>query len=552
MATSTVEFNGRSMVVNVESITPRQLSKLLKVPNLENQMLQDKDGNFYEMIDNKFDPGLKAGTIYKINFQSSEHEDYSFNSSAPIPPARNTSQNAHSLENDVSNAQPTPEPQSFYQKQKPSEPQTFEDPKEKFYSNNKIALPDNTAFVKSGKLFFGNIVNGCAAVEELVLLSASAPDVNLVNKRSLRVSIVEAVQTFGKSYSTAVKTIEEVKLRFNEIPTRIRQGLETFAAQVNSQQNLETLQNSIRACIEVLEKNMNLFEPSQSNFIELEQSIKWAQKEEEKEIELQCKTKADKEREMAQIEKFIYQKENDIKSMESVILSLTAEIEGHKRAAEKNKSRFMGRFTGSGATGDQNNELQDLKQQQSSAQKNKHQLENEVDDLKMKQIEVKNKIKNCKVKSSANWTSINDSLNKIISQDTEQTWMSIIDIVKAVESDVNEMQKHAMGNSADNENLINAALRVSINSWIICQCCDIYTDILRSHVIPLFSKVTSNFGLRLEEAQSKLSSEKTNVQNVKKEVEKLADTRLLEAIKNSAKVAADTDTTFRAIFSTTI
>jgi hypothetical protein len=296
---------------------------------------------------------------------------------------------------------------------------------------------------------------------------------------------------------------------------------------------------------------MNLFEPPRSNFIELEQSIKWAQKEEEKEIELQCKTKADKEREMAQIEKSIYQKENDIKSMESVIQSLTVEIESHKRAAEKNKSGFMGRLTGSGATGNQNNELQDLKQQQSSAQKNKHQLENEVDDLKMKQIEVKNKIKYCKVKSSTNWTSINDSLNKIISQDTEQTWMSIIDIVKAVESDVSEMQKHAMKNPADNDNLINAALHVSTNSWIICQCCDIYTDILRSQVIPLFSKVTSNFGLRLEEAQSKLSNEKTNVQNVKKEVEKLADTRLLEAIKNSAKVAADTENTFRAIFSTT-
>uniref|UniRef100_A0A914PIY0 Uncharacterized protein n=1 Tax=Panagrolaimus davidi TaxID=227884 RepID=A0A914PIY0_9BILA len=125
---------------------------------------------------------------------------------------------------------PAPEPQNVYHKQKPSEPQTFEEPKGKLYSNNKIALPDSTAFLKSGKLFFGNVVNGCAAVEELILLSASAPDVKLVNNRSLRVSIVEAVQTFGKSYSTAVKTIEEVKLRFNEIPTRIRQGLETFAA----------------------------------------------------------------------------------------------------------------------------------------------------------------------------------------------------------------------------------------------------------------------------------------------------------------------------------
>jgi hypothetical protein len=536
---SIVEFNGNSTEVNVKTITPKVLCRVLKIQNIKNYMLCDEDQNRHEIEDDKFIPELQPQRKYF--FEKVEDSD------CDQELQKQDEKKNPTFENQINNQEKQQEDNSKFQQQ-------YEHPKmhEKSQSNlnQAAALRDNKAYLESGKIFFENITNGCIAVEEFVLLTASAPDLKLSDNRSLRVSILDAVKVLGKSYSEAGNAVNKAKLIFAGIPTKIRQCLETVSDHGNTDEYFQNLQNLINAGIKAVEENTKLFEAPKLAFIELEQSVKRSQKEEESKNESEYKKETKWQKEMQQIEKSIQQKKDDLKSMQTMIKDIDLDMETFKKDGGKKKSGFFG--LGGNNAEDRNEQLRSMQEQLKTANKRKSQLQDEIDDLEVRQIDVKHNLKNAKTKPVANWQDVVSSLSKVISrtEKIEETWESLVSFIKTVESEMKKWHKISSENKCDNSSLINAALRLSLNSWVILQCCGIYDDIVKSHIIPLVSGVSSNFGLRMEEAKNKLSNEKTKAQNTKNEVSALANKRLAEAIKNLATISTETEKGFCNIFST--
>uniref|UniRef100_A0AC34GRR6 Uncharacterized protein n=1 Tax=Panagrolaimus sp. ES5 TaxID=591445 RepID=A0AC34GRR6_9BILA len=548
MEKSQFQYNGRSMGINVHTVTPKQLGIVFRISNIEQKMLQDEEGSLHVITKDRFDPKLEPQKTYFFVDLDDSNQQQQNASENP----QNFHDNSSTNHADFYGQKPTPQ-ENNQREQLPPRPQ-HQQKASQVGGTQAIVLQDNKAYLKSGKIFFENIANGCVAIEELVLLSASAPDVKLADNSSLRVSIFEAIRALGKAYTDAGNTVNEIKLRFNEIPTSIRQGLEAFSQQQDTHRHLQTLQNLVKTSIEAAEAKINLFKSPQSEFLDLEYKVKTAEKEEALKNKSERSKQSNGQMEMKKIENALQQKENEIKNLDFSIRSLEEEIKAFERESARKKEKGGKGLFGGNKNGSQNDELQrqQLQQQQSSARKQKHQLENEIDDLEEKKIVVKHQSANAKTEPSTNWEKVNGSLNKVIFQigEIDKTWKLLLNFIKTIEAKVKEMQRVASSGNSDNSLLINAALQSTLNAWVICQCCEIYDDIVKAYVVPLVTGVTSNYGLSLEDAQSKLTAEKTKAQNVKNEIANIADKRLLEAVNNLATVSANTEEVFTFIFST--
>uniref|UniRef100_A0AC35GW81 Uncharacterized protein n=1 Tax=Panagrolaimus sp. PS1159 TaxID=55785 RepID=A0AC35GW81_9BILA len=553
MDKSKFQYNKKEMEINVNTVTPKQLGIVFRISNIQQKMLQDEEGVLHEIQDNKFDPKLKPQRKYVLIDLDNLSEQQQKATDKP--------ENFHDTSttgfSDFNGQKPDKEDsnQKLPEKVPPEHsPKLFA--KNQAYPTEAIVLRDNKAYLKSGKIFFENIANGCVAIEELVLLSASAPDVKLADCSSLRVCIYNGIRALGQSYTEAGNTLNEIKLRFNEIPTSVRQGLEAFSQHENTHQHLQTFQYLVNNSIETAEKKINLFKSPQSEFFDLEHKVKTSEKKDEFKKKSEREKLLNGQTELKHTENAILQKNNEIKNLNFLVQNLSEEIEAFERDAAKQSDKAgKGWFSGN-KNNDQTNDLQrqNFQQQQISARKQKHQLENEIDNLEEKKILLKHQTTNAKIESSTNWEIINASLNKVIFQigEIEKTWILLLNFIKTIETSVKEMQNVVSSGNSDNSIVRNAALQVWLNSWVICQCCEIYNDIVKSHIVPLISSVTSNFGLSLKDAKNHLSNEKTKAQQIKNEVASLADRRLLEAANNLDVVSTETEKVFAFFFSTAV